>query len=82
MVASGTPFEPFQVAQAATGTMTDAGGGQSGGSQARTTRPQQQAKPRPGLGRRGGPFGRTLPIEIMDVLYPSGLGRTLTSSTI
>ncbi|MBC9245132.1 hypothetical protein H4P12_00020 [Paracoccus sp. 11-3] len=62
------PFEPYQVAQAATGTMTDAGGGLfSGGSKAGSAAPPTQVKPQTGLGRRGG-FGKSLIIELVDAI--------------
>lgn len=69
MVAQEAPFESYQVAQAATGTMTDAGGGLfSGGSKAgRAAPPVTQVKPQTGLGRRGG-FGKSLSIELVDAI--------------
>lgn len=58
MVATAMPFEPYQVAQAATGTVSDAGGW---GRTAPQPAPQTQSRPQSGTGlRRRGILGALL----------------------
>ena len=74
MVATAMPFEPYQVTQAATGTVSDAGGW---GRTAPQPPPQTQSRPQSGtgLGRRG-LFGRTLLVGLADALTGGGVSRT------